>query len=96
MEAADLESQLQAAKLGIVTRNQVALSGEGGRYLEAALQTIDYGASNYGTDPAVRLARTAIENILPKVATGEMTPQEALDAAAELYINEAKMQGYLD
>ena len=41
------------------------------------------------------LARTAIENTLPKVATGEMTPQQALDAAAELYTAEATKQGYI-
>lgn len=95
MEAADLESQTQAAKLGLVTRNAVAKAGTGSRYLKAALETISNGASNYGPNPAVALARTAIENTLPKVATGEMKPQEALDAAAALYVAEAKKQGYI-
>ena len=95
MEAADLESQMEAAKLGLVTRSTIAKEGKGGRYLEAALETIANGASNYGPNPAGALARTAIENTLPKVATGEMTPQQALDAAAELYTAEATKQGYI-
>jgi len=95
MEAADLESQMEAAKLGLVTRGAVAAAGAGGRYLEAAQATIANGASNYGTNPAVALARTAIENTLPKVATGEMTPQQALDAAAALYVAEATQQGFI-
>ncbi len=95
MEAADLESQTQAAKLGLVTRKAVAEGGAGGRYLQAALETIADGASNYGTNPAVALARAAIENTLPKVATGEMTPEQALNAAADLYVTEAKKQGYI-
>ena len=95
MEAADLESQMEAAKLGLVTRSTIAKEGKGGRYLEAALETIANGAGNYGPNPAGALARTAIENTLPKVATGEMTPQQALDAAAELYTAEATKQGYI-
>lgn len=95
MEAADLESQTKAAKLGMVTRNAVAKSGAGGRYLEAALATIANGAGNYGSNPAVALARTAIENNLPKVATGELTPQQALDLAAQQYIEEARKQGFI-
>ena len=95
MEAADLESQMEAAKLGMVTRTTVAKSGAGGRYLEAALATIANGASNYGKNPAVALARTAIENNLPKVATGELTPQQALDLAAQQYIEEARKQGFI-
>ena len=65
------------------------------RYLEAALETIANGASNYGPNPAGALARTAIENTLPKVATGEMTAKQALDVAAELYVAEATKQGYI-
>ncbi len=95
MEAADLESQMQAAKLGLVTRNEVAKQGGGGRYLQAALETIANGAGNYGPNPAGALARTAIENTLPKVGTGEMTPKQALDEAAKLYVAEAKKQGFI-
>lgn len=95
MEAADLESQTEAAKLGLVTRNEVAKSGGGGRYLQAALETIANGAGNYGSNPAGALARTAIENTLPKVGTGEMTAQQALDEAARLYTEEATKQGFI-
>ena len=66
MEAADLESQMEAAKLGLVTRSTIAKEGKGGRYLEAALETIANGAGNYRPDPAGALARTAIENAFPR------------------------------
>ena len=91
----DLESQMEAAELGLVTRSEVAKSGGGGRYLEAALETIAGGAGNYGPNPAGALARTAIENTLPKVGTGELSAEQALDEAAKLYIAEATKQGYI-
>jgi ABC-type glycerol-3-phosphate transport system substrate-binding protein len=94
MEATDYDSQIGAAMLGIPTRKSILEVAES-RYLSAAMETIANGAGNYGPDPAVALAETAIANWLPKVATGELSPQEALDAAAEEYISEATAQGYL-
>ncbi|MBC8263965.1 MAG: extracellular solute-binding protein [Anaerolineales bacterium] len=96
MEAADLQSQMEAAELSIVTRGTVVERGAGGRYLEAALETIANGPGGMGKNPARVIATTAIGNWLPLTATGELTPQEALDAAAEEYIREATAQGYLD
>jgi sorbitol/mannitol transport system substrate-binding protein len=94
MEALDYESQLGAAEQGIVTR--MAVSSQGGLpNLLAASETIANGIGIYDPNPAVILAQTALWNWLPFIGTGEMTPQEALDAAAEEYIAEATAQGYL-
>jgi len=95
MEVADLESQTEAAEYGMVTRGAVAESGAGGRYLPAANETIVKGVGIYPPNPAVPLARTALGNWLPLVGTGELSPQEALDKAAEEYITEATAQGFL-
>ena len=96
MEAVDVASQTDAAELGIVTRTSVAESGAGGRYLAAASETIADGAGNYGFNPAVAIARTAIANNLPRVVTDDLSPQEALDAAADEYMREAIAQGFLE
>jgi hypothetical protein len=67
----------------------------GGRYLEAAAATIAEGAGGYGANPAVALARTAIENNLPRILSDGLTAEEALNAAAEEYTAEAIAQGFL-
>lgn len=92
MESLDYESQLDAADLGIVTRTSIK---KGLPNLEAASETIANGIGIYPPNPAITLAQAALWNYLPFVGTGEMTPQEALDAAAEEYTAEAKAQGYL-
>ncbi len=94
MEALDEESQLAAAELGIPVRESVLDDAEA-RYLAPALETISNGAGIYSTHPAIGIAKTAIANWLPKVMTG-MSPQEALDAAADEYVAEATAQGYLE
>jgi len=93
MESLDLRSQTEAAALGIVTRASVA---EGVPNLEAAGITMANGVGAYGKNPATPLAETVLGNWLPFIGTGEMTAQEALDAAAEEYIEEATAQGFLD
>jgi multiple sugar transport system substrate-binding protein len=93
MEAADLESQISATEFGLVPR---AAAGEfAPRYSEASLQTIAEGGPAT-LNPAQAILNTALGQFLPMVATGEMTAQEALDAAAELYIQEATAQGFLE
>jgi ABC-type glycerol-3-phosphate transport system substrate-binding protein len=92
MEALDYESQLGAADQGIVTRTSIE---KGLPNLPAAAETIINGIGIYDPNPAVILAQSALWNWLPFIGTGEMTPQEALDAAAEEYIEEATAQGYL-
>jgi hypothetical protein len=95
MEVTDLESQIEAAEYGMVTREAVAESGAGGRYLPAANETIVKGVGIYPPNPAIPLVRNALGNWLPLVGTGELSPQEALDNAAEDYITEATAQGFI-
>jgi ABC-type glycerol-3-phosphate transport system substrate-binding protein len=96
MEAADIESQTRAADFGIVTRQSVAESGVGGRYLEAASQTIANGVGIYEANPAVPLVRTALSSILPLVGNGDLTPEEALAQAEAAYTAEATAQGFIE
>ncbi len=92
MEATDKQSQEEGAKIQPMTRLSVP------EYLANAAainETIAHGVGIYDANPAVVLAQTALWNWLPFIGTGEMTPQEALDAAAAEYIAEATVQGYL-
>jgi hypothetical protein len=93
MEAADEESQQRAVKVGMVTRLSVAEFG--GPYLPAANQTIVEGIGIYDKNLAIGIVRAKLGEFLPLAGTGEMTAQEALDAAAEAYIEEATAQGYI-
>ncbi|MBV7335048.1 extracellular solute-binding protein [Chloroflexi bacterium TSY] len=93
MEAADEASQIEAAKVGMATRMSVAQFG--GPYQEAANITIAEGVGNYDKNPAVNIAITKLEEFLSLVFIGDMTAQEALDAAAEAYIEEATVQGFI-
>ncbi|MEM6281331.1 MAG: extracellular solute-binding protein [Chloroflexota bacterium] len=93
MEAADVESQQRAAALGMATRLSAAEFG--GPYLGAAGITVDEGIGIYDLNPAVAIVRTKLAEFLPLVGTGDLTPQEALDAAAEGYIEEATAQGFI-
>ncbi len=94
MEAADARSQRDAAEVGMATRASAAEFG--GPYQPAAVQTIDEGIGIYQNNPAVAIARSSLEQFLPLVGSGEMTAQEALDAAAEAYMEEAAAQDYID
>ena len=73
----------------MVTRGAVAEIGAEGRYLPAANETIVEGVGIYPPNPAIPLVRNALGNWLPLVGTGELSPQEALDKAAEDYNTEA-------
>ncbi|MBL8055634.1 MAG: extracellular solute-binding protein [Anaerolineales bacterium] len=92
MEVADVPSMQAAAKVGIVTRTSIK---DGLPTLLASSETMAKGVGIYPPNPAIPLARAALGNWLPYIGTGEKTPQEALDAAAEEYIKEAKAQGFL-
>jgi len=94
MEAADERSQRDAAELGMTTR--LAVAEYGGAYLPAAGQTIAEGIGIYLKNPANGIARAKLGEFLPLVGTGEMTAEEALNAAAEAYNEEATTQGYID
>jgi sorbitol/mannitol transport system substrate-binding protein len=93
MEAADARSQRDAAEVGTPTRASAIEFG--GPYLAAANQTIAEGIGIYDKNPAIGIVRAKLGEFLPLVGTGEMTAQEALDAAAQAYITEATAQGYI-
>ena len=94
MEVADETSQKEAAAVGITTR--LAAAEFGGPYLPAASQTLQEGIGSYGKHPAIGIVRAKLAEFLPLVGTGEMTAQEALDAAAAAYTEEATAQGYIE
>ena len=96
MESIDFQSQLVGSELGIVVRTSVADAGAGGRYLPAASGSIADGSGAFPSHPAIALASAALGNWLPLVGTGEMTPAEALQAAADEYTIEATAQGYIE
>lgn len=93
MEAADEESQRRAAEVGMATR--LAVAEYGGPYLPAANQTLVEGIGSYDKHPTTGIVRAKLGEFLPLVGTGEMTAQEALDAAAAAYTEEATAQGYI-
>lgn len=95
MEATDTESQTEGAALGIVTRTSVAEAGAGGRYLPAVSATIATGVGAPPASPVLPLVQAALGNWLPLVGTGEKTPAEALQAAADEYLAEAQKQGFV-
>lgn len=95
METFDVESQIAGAEFGPVIRSSVSDAGVGGRNLEALAITVAEGVGAPSTHPAIALAGTALSNWLPLVGTGELTPQEALDNAAEEYLAEAIAQGFV-
>ena len=92
METADEQSQTEGALFGVVTRNSVT---DGVPTLVPVNITIAEGVGPYENNPAIALVQAALGETLPFVMTGEMTPQEALDAAAEAYIAEATAQGFM-
>jgi len=94
MEATNERSQRDAADIGMVTR--VSVAEFGGPYLNAANQTIIEGIGIYDKHPAIGIVRAKLGEFLPLVGIGDMTPQEALDAAAEAYVEEATAQGFID
>jgi len=92
MESLDARSQADAAEYGIITRLSVPQGVPNG---EAAATSLANGTGAYSKNPARALADAALINWLPFIGTGEMTAQEALDAAAAEYIAEATAQGFL-
>jgi len=93
MEAADERSQREATEIGLVTR--LAVAEFGGPYQPAAGQTIAEGIGIYSKQQANGIVRAKLGEFLPLVGSGDMTAQEALDAAAEAYIEEATAQGFI-
>lgn len=93
MEVADEESQARAATVGMAARTSAAQFG--GPYQPAAVQSIADGVGIYDKSPAVAIVRAKLAEFLPLIGTGEMTAEEALNAAADAYVEEATAQGYI-
>ncbi len=96
METFDFEGQAGGAAHGAVVRASVIEAGHGGRNLEAMGISLGNGVGGNSLNPAAALARIALGNWLPLVGAGDLSPEEALDSAAEEYIAEATAQGYID
>ena len=58
--------------------------------------SLGQGVGGSSLNPAAALVSTALGNWLPLVGSGDVTPEEALNNAAEEYIAEATAQGYID
>jgi ABC-type glycerol-3-phosphate transport system substrate-binding protein len=94
MESTDEESQVAGASLGLYSRPAAAEAEDAAPNAAAALTSIAEGGPN-PANPAIATAHAALGEFLPMVGAGQMTPQEALDAAAEKYIEEATAIGYI-
>lgn len=94
MEAADEASQAAAAETGMAAR--ISAAQYGGPYQPAAVESIDKGVGIYDKNPAVAIVRSKLGEFLPLIGTGDMSAEEALNAAAEGYIEEATAQGFLE
>jgi len=92
MEGLDLESMQAGASTGAVTRGKVEAVVANG---EAISETVANGIGYYPTVSAFPLAQEALYRWLPFIGTGELSPQEALDAAADDYITAATEAGLL-
>ena len=96
METIDLESQLEAVEVGIPTRSEALKSDKAGAYMPAVAVGLEEGIGSYPNNQGLGLIRTALGQYLPLVGTGELSPQEALDKAAEQYEEEARANGFIE
>ena len=96
METFDFDGQVGGAAHGAVVRTSVGEAGHGGRNLPAMGVSLGKGVGGNSLNPAAALARTALGNWLPLVGTGDLSPEEALESAAEEYTAEATAQGFID
>jgi len=96
METFDFEGQVGGSAHGAIVRSSVSEAGHGGRNMPAFAVSLGQGVGGNSLNPASSLARVALGNWLPLVGSGDLSPQEALDNAAEEYIAEATAQGYID
>jgi ABC-type glycerol-3-phosphate transport system substrate-binding protein len=94
MEVADLESQKGAIEFGITTRMKSLESDKAGVYMSASMTSLAEGAGAYPINPAIGLVRTALQEFLPLLPTGE-SAKSILDKAAASYTEEAKANGFI-
>ncbi len=95
LEATDVESQLRASQLGVITRNAVAAQADA-RYLPAVFDTINGGVEGQNMPAIGAVLNSVLDNWLPQIMTGEKSAAELLDAAADAYAAEATTQGFIE
>ena len=95
LEATDVESQLRASQLGVITRNAVAAQADA-RYLPAVFDTINGGVEGQNMPAIGAVLNSVLDNWLPQIMTGEKSAAELLDAAADAYATEATTQGFIE
>ena len=95
LEATDVESQLRASQLGVITRNTVAAQADA-RYLPAVFDTINGGVEGQNMPAIGAVLNSVLDNWLPQIMTGEKSAAELLDAAADAYATEATTQGFIE
>ena len=95
METFDFEGQVGGSAHGAIVRSSVSEAGHGGRNMPAFAVSLGQGVGGNSLNPAAALARVALGNWLPLVGSGDLTPEEALESAAEEYTEEATAQGYI-
>ncbi|MXV92288.1 MAG: extracellular solute-binding protein [Chloroflexi bacterium] len=95
LEALDAASQVEAAKLGVITRVSVAAEADA-RYLPAVFATIEGGVEGQNVPAIGAVLNPVFGQWLPQIMTGEMSAAELLDAAAEAYTAEATAQGFIE
>lgn len=95
LEAMDVESQVRASKVGVISRNSVAAEAEA-RYLEAVFETINGGVEGQSVPAIGAVLNPVLDNWLPQIVTGDMSAEELLNAAADAYTAEATVQGFIE
>ena len=95
LEAMDVESQIRASSVGVITRNAVAAQADA-RYLPAVFDTINGGVEGQNVPAIGAVLNPVLDNWLPQVMTGDMSVEEVLNAAADAYTAEATTQGFIE
>ena len=95
LEAMDVESQIRASSVGVITRNAVAAQADA-RYLPAVFDTINGGVEGQNVPAIGAVLNPVLDNWLPQVMTGDMSVEEVLNAAADAYTTEATTQGFIE
>ena len=94
LEAMDVDSQLRASQVGVITRNAVAAQADA-RYLPAVFDTINGGVEGQAMPAIGAVLNPVLGNWLPQIVTGDMSAEALLNAAAEAYTDEATTQGFI-
>jgi hypothetical protein len=94
MEGTQTRNQANAAKMALVTRLPVAEVSDK-PYWQAAMTSIDRGASGLDRRPYAYLAREAVTRYAVEALLGHLTVKEALDRAAADDLRAMHDEGFL-